>query len=526
MKQKSTLRNLFNLSLFIAGTNAERLSCQTVRTRRAGPVGPKPDMCCGPEKPYNSGIKKCCSNEDDTIFSVWNFIEKPNHACCDGYVYNTFTHDCCNNEVVRKGKSECGKCVLSDWTSWSGCEVGIDPFAGVFSSRERHFKPLPGYDPEDCDAEIPYIEDLIKSSATEGVMALYSEEHTWPRVYVEEKPDDEEGDCTTQIGARFLNKFLLSQETDAPEYRDLLILVDESTSIGEENFEHVKRTLGLMIDNLCDGISPETNRVAMLRYSSDVKEDLNFIAGSNEPKVMRNIQRLKYKPITDDRHGSTYTAHAMDKALKTIFTSEAGWRNGTTEDGIKVRTEVVIITDGESNDPDDTFTIQGQKVKYDEYGIKVYALGVGDIKKDEIRQLTSMDDESIFYLMSWKDLAAFNRIIETLIETHSEEDRCVPFQVMKDSSSKLQRVQWIEEKEQMHKPDFPISSKSLDEIVLMSRASFKAEQRDKKIEQRRQLLKSNREQNKIQRIQEKDEEEEEIEDLDDLSDFFSVSLNA
>ena len=266
-----------------------------------------------------------------------------------------------------------------------------------------------------------------------------------------------------------MNKFLLSQETDAREYRDLLILVDESTSIGKENFEIVKRTLGLMIDNLCDGISAETNRVAMLRYSSDIKEDLNFFDGTNEPKVMRNIQRLNYKPITDDRHGSTYTANAMDRALKTIFTSEAGWRNGTTEDGIKVRTEVVIITDGESNDPDGTFTIQGQKVKYDEYGIKVYALGVGDIHKDEIRQLTSMDDDSIFYLMSWKDLAAFNKIIETLIETHSEEDRCVPFDVMKDSSSKLSRVQWIEEKEKLHKPDFPISSKSLDEIVLMSR---------------------------------------------------------
>jgi len=29
MKQKNTLRNLFNFSLFIAGTNAERLPCQT-----------------------------------------------------------------------------------------------------------------------------------------------------------------------------------------------------------------------------------------------------------------------------------------------------------------------------------------------------------------------------------------------------------------------------------------------------------------------------------------------------------------
>ena len=62
--------------------------------------------------------------------------------------------------------------------------------------------------------------------------------------------------------------------------------------------------------------------------------------------------------------------------------------------------------------------------------------------------------------------------------------------------------------------------KSIQFYILFFSASFKAEQREKKIEQRRQLLKTNREQNRIQ------EEEEEIEDLDDLSDFFSVSLNA
>ena len=66
--------------------------------------------------------------------------------------------------------------------------------------------------------------------------------------------------------------------------------------------------------------------------------------------------------------------------------------------------------------------------------------------------------------------------------------------------------------------------KSIQFNIIFFSANFKAEQREKKIEQRRQLLKSNRQQKKIQKIIEEDEEE--IEDLDDLSDFFSVSLNA
>lgn len=511
MTQKNIMRNFLKISLFIAGTQAERLPCQIPQARRAGPSGPKPDECCGPTKPYNSATKKCCSNEEQTVFSTWNHIEKPTHHCCNGVVYNSLTRDCCNNEVVRKAESECGACHLSDWSEWSGCEVGIDPFAGVFSSREREYKPKPGYTTDDCKSSISSTEELIQSQVTDGLMSLYSEDHTWPRIYVEERPDDEEGSCTEQIGARFLNKFLLSQSKDEPEFRDLLILVDESTSIGAENFEIVKRTLGLMLDNLCEGIGMETNRVAMLRYSSDIKDDFNFLEGTNQQKVLRSIQRLKYKPITDDRHGSTYTAHAMDQALKTIFTADAGWRNGSTEDGIKVRTEVVIITDGESNDPDGTFSIQGQKVKYDEYGIKVYALGVGDIHKDEIRSLTSMDDDSIFYLMSWKDLADFNKIIETLITEHSDVNRCVPFEVMKET--KLERAQWIEEKVTQHDPEFPIHSKSLDEIVNLSRAKFREEQKEANRLARRLLI----------RQMSTDYDDDELEDLDDLSDFMSLT---
>ena len=79
----------------------------------------------------------------------------------------------------------------------------------------------------------------------------------------------------------------------------------------------------------------------------------------------------------------------MNHALNTVFKTENGWRDGVHPEGDHVRTEVIIITDGESNDPDNTFTIEGQKLKYDEAGIKVYALGVGDIKKNELETLTS-----------------------------------------------------------------------------------------------------------------------------------------
>lgn len=110
----------------------------------------------------------------------------------------------------------------------------------------------------------------------------------------------------------------------------------------------------------------------------------------NPTLVLNKIEGLQYKTIINkNQHGTTYTANAMNHALNTVFKTENGWRDGVHPEGDHVRTEVIIITDGESNDPDNTFTIEGQKLKYDEAGIKVYALGVGDIKKNELETLTS-----------------------------------------------------------------------------------------------------------------------------------------
>lgn len=463
------MKNLFNIIILGAGiTSAERvpkLPCQhggkpgNVRT-----IPIRPDACCGPDLPYQTKIKKCCQNTEGTLFKTYNFIEKPNHACCESSSYNKMTHDCCNNQVVIKSKSTCAPCALSEWSDWSGCELGPDPFAGAFSQRQRQYGPRNGYTSDQCESDLPQVGEDVFNSAIEGNVTSYSSPHHWPKYWTEQRSYDDEGDCTETLGARFLNKFLLSDlSTDVPVFRDLLILADESTSIGASNFQHVKKTLALMIQNLCGGISLDTNRVAMLRYSSDIKLDFDFNQGIHMPKVLRNINRLNYRPIINkDIHGTTYTAHAMEHALQNVFTSEAGWRNGTTggAEPHKVRTEVVIITDGESNDPDGTFSIHGQKIKYDDIGIKVYALGVGDIQKDEIRVLTSHDEDSIFYLLSWKDLAAFNKVIETLISSNLDNrDRCLPFEIKhRDGVTPISQSRVIQSALAAHQPEYQINS--------------------------------------------------------------------
>lgn len=475
------MKNLLNLILLghtVSAQQRTRLPCQHGGRPGNHPVNPiRPDACCGPDTPYSTSIKKCCQNTEGTLFTTYDFTKKPNHDCCEGKVYDTLTHDCCNAQIVPIGKSTCSPCVLSEWSEWSECELGPDPFSGAYSHRERTFGPRTGFPASRCQDGIVSAREEIVLSAYEGNVTTYTGASEWPKVWSEERSYDAEGDCTETLGARFLNKFLLSDlSTDTRVYRDLLILADESTSIGVANFQHVKRTLALMIQNLCGGISLDTNRVAMLRYSSDIKVDFDFYGGIHEPKVLRNINRMHYRPITNkNQHGSTYTAQAMEHALKEIFTAKAGWRNGTTggAEPVKVRTEVVIITDGESNDPEGTFTIHGQKIKYDDIGIKVYALGVGDIHKEEIRVLTSRDDDSIFYLLSWKDLAAFNKVIETLISHHSLEnsDRCVPFEIShKDGITPISQAKVIETAIEKHDPEVvPVATHDIEDFISKSK---------------------------------------------------------
>ena len=63
-------------------------------------------------------------------------------------------------------------------------------------------------------------------------------------------------------------------------------------------------------------------------------------------QVLRNINRMHYRPITNkNQHGSTYTAQAMEHALKEIFTAEAGWRNGTTGGAEPVKVKIRLRLD-------------------------------------------------------------------------------------------------------------------------------------------------------------------------------------
>ncbi|CAG5112656.1 Oidioi.mRNA.OKI2018_I69.chr2.g6847.t1.cds [Oikopleura dioica] len=98
---------------------------------------------------------------------------------------------------------------------------------------------------------------------------------------------------------------------------------------------------------------------------------------------------------------------------------------------LNVETELLLITDGRSNDPKHFASLERMKALYSATGINVSAIGVGRINEDEIRDLTdnthssSAKEGNIFYLMSWESVQKFNKIFEK-IHKKFENDACLP----------------------------------------------------------------------------------------------------
>ena len=108
-----------------------------------------------------------------------------------------------------------------------------------------------------------------------------------------------------------------------------------------------------------------------------------------------------------------------------------------------MNTELLLITDGRSNDPRDFGLRLGNiKRQFTDIGVQVSAIGVGRINEGEIRTLTDNRPGQILYLMSWQSVSIFNRILGRLRqEANYDADTCLPLEV--DANDLLWK-RWLE----------------------------------------------------------------------------------
>lgn len=148
-----------------------------------------------------------------------------------------------------------------------------------------------------------------------------------------------------------------------------MFIVDESGSIGEENFRLIRDFLRSVISSLETG--PFKIRVGIVTYNNVSTAHISLNSFRDKADILQFISFLPY------RQGDRHTGAALHFTLKNIFTEKKGSR----EDVPKV---AVVITNGKSQD-----NVEEPAIALRRAGVTVFAVGIKDANKAELLEMAS-----------------------------------------------------------------------------------------------------------------------------------------
>ncbi|XP_054846903.1 collagen alpha-4(VI) chain-like [Eublepharis macularius] len=149
---------------------------------------------------------------------------------------------------------------------------------------------------------------------------------------------------------------------------DIVFLVDESSRVGEKNFQLIRAFL-LRIINALD-IGPNNVQVALVLYSDEPRLEFTLDTFENKLEVLNYVKKLPY------RGGQPHTGAAIDFLRKEVFTKAAGSRR---DQGVQQL--AVVITDGYSLD---SFIKPASSLRRSD--VTVYAVGIQNISQSHLLQ--------------------------------------------------------------------------------------------------------------------------------------------
>nr|KAG5706666.1 hypothetical protein BaRGS_005736 [Batillaria attramentaria] len=174
--------------------------------------------------------------------------------------------------------------------------------------------------------------------------------------------------------------------------RDLLLVIDASGSIEEEDFELIRDGVSVMVDLFCGGFGtgPTNNRLAIIMFASEIKIIHSF---NDDQSILADVIANMTQP-----NGNTCTGDALKLAHDVIFTPEHGARPEVVHD-------TLLLTDGHSNCGEVTVQ-EGAQLLHSVSN--VFALGVGIANDTEARwELNSVvsnnEPRHIFSLERFQD---------------------------------------------------------------------------------------------------------------------------
>ncbi|KAL0963044.1 hypothetical protein UPYG_G00348970 [Umbra pygmaea] len=193
------------------------------------------------------------------------------------------------------------------------------------------------------------------------------------------------------------NKVVMEKETVRPgpvcgkAKADIVLLVDESWSIGSNNFAKLKDFLFRVVAYF-PVIGPQGTQIAVVHYSDEPRVEFRLNDHNNRNSVLKALRGVRYGG------GNTKTGKGMSYVLKELFQESLGMRQ-------EVPHVLVLITDGRAVDDVEQPSRIAQA-----YGVSVLGIGVANADMEELRKIASPTSyQNVFYARDFDDFDSIER---------------------------------------------------------------------------------------------------------------------
>ena len=178
-----------------------------------------------------------------------------------------------------------------------------------------------------------------------------------------------------------------------PSKIDLVIAMDESGSVGSQNFEIMKEFVEEIISHFV--VSYSATRVAIVTWSTQTTLEFNFLKYINYEGVKKGINKIQYSG------GLTATGDALNLIRTNLFSQSPS----------SAKKVLFVLTDGRSNRQNYMPANESRLLKND--GVEIFVFGIGSQVNDH--ELIAIASQPIhthkFRVETFNDLSSLSHLI-------------------------------------------------------------------------------------------------------------------
>ncbi|XP_056131888.1 collagen alpha-1(VII) chain [Lampris incognitus] len=218
---------------------------------------------------------------------------------------------------------------------------------------------------------------------------------------------------------------------------DIVFLMDESSSIGANNFVKMKDFI-FRVATYFPTIGPQGTQIAVVHYSDEPRTEFRLSDFKDRNSVLRALRGLRYGG------GNTKTGKGISFVLQEVFQESLGMRP-------EVAHALVLITDGRAQDD----VLPPSRIAR-ALGVSVLAVGVANADLEELRKIAFPTSyKNIFFSQTFDDFPSIER---EFINSLCSEALLSEFK-LDDESAQLDTP--TEDPEELAKPQGPCPSQCI-----------------------------------------------------------------